>query len=122
MTTRKIAMEKYELLTELRGLTNIRVTHYQQEGPDRLVLFVESTMEVGVCPACQQVSVSVHDIGEAQRIRDLSMWNRRCWLKYAPRRFKCASCENTFVERVVWRESGLNYTVVRYEQAIYGQA
>ena len=51
-------------------------------------------------------------------IRDLPIWNRRCWLSYRPRRFDCATCDNTFVERVAWREPGLDYTV-RYEQAIY---
>ena len=39
-------------------------------------------------------------------------------MSYRPRRFDCATCNNTFVERVVWREAGLDYTV-RYEQAVY---
>ena len=62
----------------------------------------------------------MHDYGEPQLIRDLPIWNRRCWLRYSPRRFECASCEKTFVERVAWREPGLEYTT-RYEQFIYEQ-
>ena len=53
-------------------------------------------------------------------IRDMPMWDRRGWIGYAPRRFKCEHCDKTFVERVVWREPGLNYTT-RYENYVYEQ-
>jgi len=54
-------------------------------------------------------------------IRDLPIWHRRCWLRYAPRRFRCPTCRTTFVERVAWRESGWDYTQ-RYEQFLYERA
>ncbi len=77
-------------------------------------------MAAGVCPTCQHLSVRVHDYGEPQLIRDLAIWNRRCWVRYCPRRFECATCANTFVERVAWREPGGEQTI-RYEQFIYEQ-
>ena len=113
-------MTKYDHLTELLGLANVHVTHYQLVGPNRLNLFIESTVAAGVCPTCLQISLSVHDYAEPQLLRDLPIWNRRCWLRYCPRRFECATCGKTFVERVAWRESGLDYTT-RYEQFIYEQ-
>jgi len=113
-------MAQYAHLTELLGLANVQVTHYQLVGPDRLNLFIASTVAAGVCPTCQQLSLAVHDYGEPQLIRDLPIWNRRCWLRYGPRRFECATCANTFVERVVWREPGFDYTT-RYEQFVYEQ-
>jgi transposase len=111
-------MANYDLLTKLLDLSNVRVTHYQLVGQQRLNLFIESTVAAAVCPDCQQVSLAVHQVGEPQMLRDLPIWNRRCWLRYAPRRFKCETCATTFVERVLWRESGLDYTI-RYEQFIY---
>lgn len=111
-------MAIYDLLTELLDLPNVRVTHYQLVGQQRLNLFIESTAPAAVCPDCQQVSLAVHQVGEPQMLRDLSIWNRRCWLRYAPRRFRCQTCATTFVERVRWRESGLDYTK-RYEQFVY---
>lgn len=111
-------MAHYDLLTELLDLPNVRVTHYQLVGQQRLNLFIESTLAAAVCPDCQQVSLAVHQVGKPQMLRDLPIWNRRCWLRYAPRRFKCATCATTFVERVLWREPGLDYTT-RYEQFIY---
>lgn len=111
-------MANYDLLTELLDLLNVRVTHYQLVGQQRLNLFIESTVAAAVCPDCQQLSLAVHQIGEPQMLRDLPIWNRRCWLRYAPRRFRCETCATTFVERVLWRESGLDYTT-RYEQFVY---
>ncbi len=111
-------MANYDLLTELLDLPNVRVTHYQLVGQQRLNLFIESTLAAAVCPECQQVSLAVHQVGEPQLLRDLPIWNRRCWLRYAPRRFQCETCATTFVERVLWREPGLDYTI-RYEQFIY---
>jgi transposase len=114
-------MANYDMLTELLDLSHVRVTHYQLVGKHRLNLLVESTLEAAVCPNCQQVSLVAHDASEPQMLRDLPIWNRRCWLQYAPRRFKCATCENTFVERVLWREPGVDYTV-RYAHFIYERA
>jgi transposase len=114
-------MAHYDQLTELLDLPNTRVIHYQLVGSQRLNLFVESTFEAAVCPTCQQVSVSIHDRGAPQFIRDLSIWNRRCWLRYVPRRFVCATCDTTFVERLAWREPNRDYTQ-RYEYAIYERA
>ena len=111
-------MPNYDLLTELLDLPNVRVTHYQLVGEQRLNLLIESTVAAAVCPDGQQLSVALHQIGEPQMLRDLPIWNRRCWLRYAPRRFKCETCATTFVERVGWRESGLDYTM-RYEQFVY---
>jgi transposase len=39
-------------------------------------------------------------------------------LRYAPRRFACATCHSTFVERVAWRELGFAQTA-RYAEHIY---
>ncbi len=111
-------MANYPLLTELLNLSNVQVTHYQLVGPSRINLFVESTLPAAACPDCGEVSTELHDISEPQMIRDLPIWDRRCWLRHAPRRFKCLACKDTFVERVAWREVGRDYTV-RYEQHIY---
>jgi transposase len=114
-------MPDYQLLTELLGLPQVRVTHYELLGRDYIRLAVESTVEAAVCPDCQKVSFAVHETSHSQLIRDLPIWQRRCWLQYAPRRFKCMTCQDTFVERVLWREPDLGYTV-RYELALYQRA
>lgn len=114
-------MPDYQLLTELLGLAHVQVSHYRLQDPDRIELTVESDWPAAVCPHCQQVSTVVHDIAEPQVIRDLPNWGRRCWLRYAPRRFDCSACGRSFVERVVWRDLGQDYTH-RYAEHIYHRA
>ena len=114
-------MAEYPVFTELLNLPNVKVVHYQQVGQHRLNLFVESTLTEALCPHCQQVSTSLHDLGEPQMLRDLSIWERQCWLRLTPRRFKCDHCGNTFVERLAWRDPERDYTL-RYEQHIYRRA
>lgn len=114
-------MPDYQLLTELLGLPQVQINHYRLLGPDRIELSVASTLPAAVCPDCQQVSSLVHDTGTPQRLRDLPLWGRRCWLAYAPRRFDCVPCGRTFVERVAWREPGQDYTQ-RYSAHLYQRA
>lgn len=114
-------MADYSVLTELLNLSNIKVVHYQLVGPNRINLFIEPTLEMALCPDCQQASATLHDLGEPQLIRDLSIWDRQCWLRLTPRRFKCGSCQKTFVERLAWREPGREYTL-RFEEHIYQRA
>ena len=107
-----------KLLTELLDLKHVRVTKYQLKGSNGIEVKVESSLKAAICPECQSPSDRVHEVSPEQKLRDLSIWQRRCWLLYQPRRFKCERCQNTFVERVGWREGGLNYTV-RYETFLY---
>lgn len=114
-------MPDYHLLTELLNLPHVRVIHYRLAGSAKIELTIESDLAAAICPSCQQVSIAVHDTGAPQMIRDLPMWNRRCWLNYAPRRFTCAACARTFVEQAEWREAGQAYTQ-RYTEFIYQRA
>jgi transposase len=111
-------MADYQMLGELLDLPNVNVLDYQLIGHERIEVQIRSSLAAAVCLDCQQVSTQVHDTAEAQTLRDLPMWGRQCWLRYAPRRFVCQTCGHTFVERVVWRTPGVSYTV-RYAQHIY---
>ena len=111
-------MADYQIPDELLGLPNVKAVSYQITSAERIEVWIESRLDVAVCPDCQRVSGQIHDTAEPQTLRDLTIWGRQCWLRYAPRRFACASCHSTFVERVVWREPGLAYTL-RYAQHIY---
>jgi len=53
--------QDYDWLTELLGLPNVRVVHFQLVGSNRLNVVVESTMAVAMCPQCHQPSLVVHD-------------------------------------------------------------
>lgn len=114
-------MADYQMLGELLGLPHVSVLGYQIVGNERIEVQIRSSLEAALCPDCQQISTQIHDTAEAQTVRDLPMWDRQCWLRYAPRRFACAHCGRTFVERVAWRTPGVGYTM-RYAQHIYERA
>jgi len=111
-------MNENDFVNKLLNLDKVRVTQTEFASAEQVTLFVESTHETAICPDCGQVSNSVHDLSEAQKIRDLSIAERRCYLSYQARRFDCRTCGKTFVERVTWKRPGASYTV-RYEQYIY---
>ena len=114
-------MADYQLLGELLGLPHVSVVGYQISGDERIEVQIRSSLAAALCPDCQQISTQIHDTAEAQTLRDLPIWDRQCWLRYAPRRFACARCRKTFVERVAWRTAGMGYTV-RYAEHIYARA
>ena len=111
-------MNNNELLNRLLGITKLRVVKSEFIGEEELHLEVVSTLPVASCPDCGRVSNQVHDESEVQLIRDLSIAERRSYLVYRARRFKCEHCKKTFVERVELKRANVSYTE-RYEHYIY---
>ena len=111
-------MDNNELLNQLLGIEKLHVVRSEFVGEGRINLYVESSLAVASCPECGQISEQIHDLSEVQMIRDLPIVERRCYLSYRARRFKCEHCGNTFVERVDWKRTGISYTE-RYERHIY---
>jgi transposase len=111
-------MNNNDLLNQLLGIEKLCVVGSEFVGEGQINLYVESSMPVGSCPECGHISEQVHDLSEEQMIRDLPIAERRCYLSYRARRFKCEHCKKTFVERVDWKRTGVNYTA-RYERHVY---
>lgn len=114
-------MTGQEVLSELLALPGVQVTGYSLKNESEIILEIASKATVAVCPRCSQVSAHQRDANEAVVIRDLALWNRRCWLRYRPLRFRCEHCQQLFNERVVWRNVGFTYTV-RYEAYVYARS
>jgi len=111
-------MEENKILTQLLGIKQLEVIGSSFEGSEEIHLKVEPVLKVAVCPDCGAISLHEHEHGDEQQIRDLAVAERRCWLVYRPRRFRCEGCQKTFVERVEWQRVGMGYTT-RYERYIY---
>ncbi len=115
---RLLPMNTNDLLNKLLGFSNLEVTRSEFSSNEQIILFVESSMPVASCPECGQISNQIHDLSEVQLIRDLPIAERRCYLSYQARRFKCGHCQKTFVERVNWKRPNVSYTE-RYERYVY---
>src|SRR3990172_11189248 len=111
-------MNNNDILNKLLGISKLQVMRSEFSSQEQIIFFVESTVPVASCPDCGHISNQVHDLSEVQMIRDLPIAERRCYLSYRARRFKCAHCPKTFVERVDWKRTGLSYTE-RYERQGY---
>jgi transposase len=111
-------MNNNEFLNKMLGIAKLRVMQSDFIGEEKLNLIVVSTLPVASCPDCGRVSDQAHDESEAQMIRDLPIAERRCYLVYRARRFKCEHCKKTFVERVDWKRPNVSYTE-RYERYVY---
>jgi transposase len=111
-------MDENEILTQVLGIKQLEVTGSTFVGSEEINLNVEPLLKVAACPDCGEISLKEHDRGDEQKIRDLAVAERRCWLLYRPRRFRCERCQKTFVERMEWRRAGMSYTT-RYERQIY---
>ena len=114
-------MSSDDFLSELLGIDKLRVTRTEIDGAEQIQLYVESVEQAAVCPGCRQISILVHGLCEEQLIRDLAYGERRCYLSYRARRYRCETCGKTFVERVVWKRAEVSYTL-RYEKYIYQRA
>ena len=76
-------MADYQSPDELLGLPNVTAVSYQLTSAERIEVCIESRLDAAVCPDCQQVSAQRHDTAEPQMLRDLAIWGRECWLRYA---------------------------------------
>jgi transposase len=99
-------MDENQLLTQVLGIEKLEVSGSKIEGAEEIYLNVEPMLKVGICPDCNEISLHEHDRGKEQKIRDLAIAGRRCWLMYRPRRFRCEGYQKTFVERVEWQRVG----------------
>lgn len=114
-------MSTQDFLSELLGIAKLRVTGTEFVGDNQIKLIVESIEEASICPDCRQISLQVHGLCEEQLVRDLAYGERCCFLSYRARRFRCGTCNKTFVERVIWKRPEVSYTL-RYENHVYQRA
>jgi transposase len=111
-------MNNNDFLNELLDIEKLHVARSEFAGKEQINLFVESTLSVASCPDCGHITNQIHDLSEVQMLRDLPIGERRCYLIYRARRFRCEHCNKTFVERVDWKRTGVSYTE-RYERYVY---
>jgi hypothetical protein len=76
-------MADFQLVNALLGLSHVNVVSYALLSAERIEVGVESSLDAALCATCQRVSTQVHDMAELQTLRDLPIWGRQCWLRYA---------------------------------------
>ncbi|MBM6619038.1 transposase family protein [Bacillus suaedaesalsae] len=83
-------------ITTLLDIEEIEV--YQiEETNTHLEIYVGTPVKDQVCPCCHEMTSSVHDY-RTQRIRDLKLREKYCFLFLQKRRYRCSSCGKRFYE------------------------
>jgi transposase len=90
------------ILEQLLGLPHLTITRHELPNATTVILDVQPTLKVALCPACGHPSADLHDYDDPRLIRDLSLWGRHCFLRLRGRRFECTPCRQAFTERLEW--------------------
>ncbi len=106
------------LLEQLLGLPHLKITGHELPNATTVIMDIKPTLQVALCPQCGHPSADLHDYDDPRLIRDLSLWERHCFLRLRGRRFECAHCRQPFTERLEWVDFNSSQTR-RYETFIF---
>lgn len=90
------------ILEQLLGLPHLTITSHELPNATTVILDVQPTLNVALCPECGHPSADLHDYDDPRLIRDLSLWGRHSFLRLRGRRFECTHCRQSFTERLEW--------------------
>ena len=83
--------------TSLLGIANVSVDKIE-ENQDAFFLYLSTAKSLQICPACGHPSTYVHDY-RSQKIKDLSLHGKPCYLLLRKRRYACKHCGKRFSEK-----------------------
>lgn len=106
------------ILEQLLGLPHLTISGYELPDAKTVILDIQPTLKVALCPDCGHPSADLHDYDDPRLIRDLSLWGRHCFLRLCGRRFDCAHCGHPFTERLEWIDFSSSHTR-RYETYVF---
>lgn len=97
-------MSEENRITDLLELKDVEVTHFESQNQENLI-FISVPRKKHRCPVCGTLSDTIHDY-RSQRILDVPLYEKKTYLIYRKRRYRCDSCGKRFFE--------LNSFVPRY--------
>ncbi|AKP47313.1 ISL3 family transposase [Bacillus smithii] len=83
-------------ITKLLGLEDVEITHVEDQ-ITHFEIHIQTPVKVQKCPCCQKETSSVHD-DRIQKIRDVKVFEKYCFLILRKRRYRCKSCGKRFYE------------------------
>ncbi len=106
--------------TELLGLREFVVESYDVDDTKQESRFYcRIQFDYAICPRCRSVSQDIHD-HKRRRVRDMSCFERKVYLVFHIRRFRCPKCHKVFTESLDSIVTNQRCTR-RFEQMVYGE-
>lgn len=107
-----------ETATELLGLREFVVESYDVDDTKQESRFYcRLRLDYAVCPRCRCVSGDIHQY-KTRRVRDMSCFERRVYLVFDIRRFRCPKCRKVFTESLDSIVVSRRHTR-RFEEMVY---
>lgn len=106
---------RFELLTELLGLSGYIVKAILKK--EKEIVLILERIGFPVCPNCGQLFMKAPKDRRLQKVEDLSIFGKRCYLQIDKYRIEC-SCGYCGSEKIEWLEKYERVTV-RYQKWIY---
>jgi len=93
-------------------IPDIRVLKTEINAQGELIITVESTKGGSLCHRCGRWTEKLHGYDDWVQIRHLPAFGRVTYLRYRPKRYRCATCEGqpTTTERLAWGASKSPHT------------
>ncbi len=105
----------FEPLTELLGLSEYIVKAILNK--EKEIVLILERVGFPVCPNCGQLFMKAPKDRRSQKVEDLSVFGKRCYLQIDKYRIEC-SCGYCGTEKIEWLEKYERVTV-RYQKWIY---
>lgn len=106
-----IPKEQLQLIEQLLNLPGVRVLD-ADIAEREMTIQIESTDDYAVCHKCGQKATEFYCYGETLRLRHLPVFNRRVYLSYRPKRYRCLNCDDrpTTTRRDDWYDAKAGVT------------
>ncbi len=106
--------------TELLGLGEFVVESYDiDDSKQESRFYCRIHFDYSICPRCRSLSQDTHD-RKRRGVRDMSCFERKVYLVFHIRRFRCPKCGKVFTESLDSITTNQRCTR-RFEQMVYGE-
>lgn len=104
--------------TELLGLREFVVESYAiDEAKQESRFYCQIHFDCGICPRCRDVSKDIHQYDD-RSVRDMGCFERKVYLVFRLRRFRCPKCHKVFTESL--NSIAINQRCTRrFQQMVY---
>ena len=89
-------MSHEDVIKSLLGIQDVTVTDLEENETD-IYIHLQLEREPHACPCCSELTDTIHDY-RLQKVRDIELRGKHCFLMFRKRRYRCTKCGKRFFE------------------------
>ncbi len=111
-------IRKGNTIDDLLGISGWSLESYElNENEGEVILNLKRSTPYYSCGYCKRGYLFCHDHYGVRRVRDLSLWGYKCFLRFSQARVFCSTCKRVIAEHLDWIE-GYQRQTIRYEKYV----